>query len=159
MTDVRIKKGFDRSVARIEEDDGTLPDNPAHRPPHAKTEATKAIVMLLAAFGIPQIQIANYIGIKSDDTLRKHYREELANAETQIDAQVISAWMKNVQEGKEMTVLRYMERKFLKPDQPFIPPPPPRDLVEVTPEQLRIEAQRINEEFGWQSGKTSDTPS
>lgn len=115
------------------------------RPPHIPNDATRTAVMLLAAFGIAQVKIAAYIGLRSDVTLRKHYREQLDNAETNLDAQVIAAWMKNIQEGKEMTVLRYMERKFLKPDMPMLPPPPER--VEVTAERVREMVKKIREEF------------
>ena len=44
-------------------------------------------VRAMAAFGIPQIEIANVIGI-SDRTLRKAFREELDKAATEANAKV-----------------------------------------------------------------------
>lgn len=154
MTDLTppvIKRKFSEySESRIMEDpelEYLRPDEDEDpgRPTHVPNDTTKAAVTLLSAFGIAQIKIAAYIGLKSDKTLRKHYRTQLDAAETTVDAAVISAWMKNVQDGKEMTVLRYMERKFLKPDAP--PPPPSPERVEATAERVRELVKKMREEF------------
>ena len=54
---------------------------------HEPTEETRAQVFALSSFGVKQDDIADFIGI-SDDTLRKHYREELRKAKTERNAEV-----------------------------------------------------------------------
>lgn len=46
------------------------------RPPHVPTDAQRATVKAMSAYGIPQHDIARVIGIH-DESLRKHYRDEL----------------------------------------------------------------------------------
>ena len=55
--------------------------------PHAPTEKSRAEVSALCSFGIPQSEIAIFLGIDAK-TLRKHYREELDVASTKANAQV-----------------------------------------------------------------------
>ena len=55
--------------------------------PHEPTEKTRAEVSALYSFGIPQDDIARYIGVDAK-TLRKHYREELDNSVTKANAAV-----------------------------------------------------------------------
>lgn len=55
--------------------------------PHEPTERTRAEVSALYSFGIPQEDIAKYIGIDSK-TLRKYYRDELDNSVTKANAAV-----------------------------------------------------------------------
>jgi len=57
------------------------------RNPHEPSAQTRAEVSALKSFGVAQSDIANYIGV-DDKTLRKHYREELDNAQTKADANV-----------------------------------------------------------------------
>lgn len=57
------------------------------KPSHAPTDKTRAEVSALCSFGIPQHEIASYIGV-DPKTLRKHYREELDMAHTKANAQV-----------------------------------------------------------------------
>lgn len=106
-----FKKGSDYSEARkIENAEYEEPPG-SGRLPHEPNDATKALVTMLAAFRIPKARIAEALKI-SHPTLLKYYRHELDNAETIVDAAVLTAWMKNVQAGKEMTILRYMENKY-----------------------------------------------
>lgn len=60
-----------------------MPDGTPHQP----TDKTRAEVQALASFGVPQGDIARYIGI-AERTLRKHYRDELDLAEVKANAQV-----------------------------------------------------------------------
>ncbi len=53
----------------------------------AATAEQRRTVRAMAAFGIPQMEIANVVGI-SDRTLRKHFREELDKAATEANAKV-----------------------------------------------------------------------
>lgn len=56
-------------------------------PPHEPTDKTRAEVSALYSYGIPQEEIASYIGIDAK-TLRKHYREELNSAHVKAHAAV-----------------------------------------------------------------------
>lgn len=49
---------------------------PNGRPPHAPTEQTREAVKALVVAGMVHDDIARIIGV-SDETLRKHYRDEL----------------------------------------------------------------------------------
>lgn len=55
--------------------------------PHEPTEKTRAEVSALYSFGIPQEDIARYIGVDAK-TLRKYYRDELDNSVTKANAAV-----------------------------------------------------------------------
>ena len=55
--------------------------------PFVATSEQRKTVRAMAAFGIPQIEIANVVGI-SDRTLRKVFREELDKAATEANAKV-----------------------------------------------------------------------
>lgn len=55
--------------------------------PHDPTERTRAEVSALCSFGIPQPEIARYIGV-DPKTLRKYYRKELDNSVTKANAAV-----------------------------------------------------------------------
>ena len=57
------------------------------RHPHEPTDKTRAEVEALKSFGVPQEDIAGYIGIDRK-TLAKHYREELDTAQTKANATV-----------------------------------------------------------------------
>jgi hypothetical protein len=46
------------------------------RPSHDPTDQQRATVKAMSAYGVPQHDIARVIGIH-DETLRKHYRDEL----------------------------------------------------------------------------------
>ena len=47
------------------------------RPRLQPSDEQRRMVKTLSALGIPQKQIARQVGIRSDKTLRKHFREEL----------------------------------------------------------------------------------
>ena len=65
--------------------------------PHAPTQAQRAEVKALSSVGIPQDQIASYVGIDTK-TLRKHYREELDKGMIQANASVAKALFKQATE-------------------------------------------------------------
>lgn len=54
---------------------------------HEPTDGTRAQVFALSSFGVPQNDIASFLGM-SDDTLRKHYSDELRRASIDRNAQV-----------------------------------------------------------------------
>lgn len=70
----------------MKDDDDALVDV-GGRPPHEPTEKSRATVKALAAYGIPQEQIARTqdIAVK---TLRLHYRDELDLGVIEANAQV-----------------------------------------------------------------------
>jgi len=70
------------------------------RNPHEPSAQTRAEVSALKSFGVAQSDIANYIGV-DDKTLRKHYREELDNAQTKADANV-AKFLYNAASGKAL---------------------------------------------------------
>ena len=57
------------------------------RKPHEPTAANRSIVESMAAYGVPQFDIARVLSI-SVDTLAKYYREELDTAATRANSQV-----------------------------------------------------------------------
>ena len=57
------------------------------RAEHEPSDKTRAEVSALYSFGIPQEDIAKYIGIDAK-TLRKYYRAELDNSVTKANAAV-----------------------------------------------------------------------
>lgn len=57
------------------------------KPPHEPTQKTRSEVAALRSYGIPQEEVAAYIGIDAK-TLRKYYRDELDKAAITANAKV-----------------------------------------------------------------------
>lgn len=57
------------------------------RNPHEPNDKTRSEVEALSSFGIPQDDIAEYLGVNAK-TLRKHYRDELDKSEVKANAKV-----------------------------------------------------------------------
>jgi hypothetical protein len=57
------------------------------KPEHVADETSRAEVAALASYGVPQEEIAIYIGTDAK-TLRKHYRSELDSAKVKANAKV-----------------------------------------------------------------------
>lgn len=57
------------------------------RPEYSPTDKDRATVQTMAAYGIPQADIAAVLGC-DEKTLRKHFRQELDTAATQANARV-----------------------------------------------------------------------
>ena len=60
------------------------------RPEYQPTQKDRAAVQTMAAYGIPQPDIAAVVGC-DEKTLRKHFRQELDTAATQANARVAAA--------------------------------------------------------------------
>ena len=105
-----IDNGIIQSRAVILEEQAQE-DVHAGRPQHAPTEATRGFVTVMRGYRIPPNRIAAAIGI-AQSTLYVHYQHELENAETLVDAEVLTAWMKLIKKADPLTVNRYMERRF-----------------------------------------------
>ena len=54
---------------------------------HEPTDETRAQVFALSSFGVKQDDISEFLGL-SDDTLRKHYADELRRAKVERNAEV-----------------------------------------------------------------------
>ena len=63
------------------------------RPEYQPTDKDKSAVQTMAAYGIPQPDIAAVVGC-DEKTLRKHFRQELDTAATQANARVAAALFK-----------------------------------------------------------------
>ena len=63
------------------------------------TPEQRKTVRAMAAFGIPQMEIANVVGI-SDRTLRKVFREELDKAATEANAKVAEVCFRMATSGE-----------------------------------------------------------
>jgi len=61
---------------------------------HKPTSDSKANVQALSGFGIPQPEIAAFLGI-SEPTLRKHYRDQLDQGATTANVKVIKSLFDN----------------------------------------------------------------
>lgn len=71
------------------------------RPAFEPTEKDRATAKMMAAFGIPQYDIAKVIGV-SEPTLRKHFRDELEVAHIEATAKVAqNLFRKATGDGKE----------------------------------------------------------
>lgn len=57
------------------------------KPEHIPTDGTRAEVRALCAYGVPQDDIAIYVGI-DPKTLRKHYRDDLDASKVRANAKV-----------------------------------------------------------------------
>ncbi len=101
-------RGADKSNARLEEDAAR---RPVGRPAIQYDGKVAGLVSLLASYRIPQERIARSLGMDAK-TMRALYADALENAETLIDAEVLTAWMKLVRKCDPLTVNRYVERKF-----------------------------------------------
>lgn len=101
-------RGADKSNARLEEDAAR---RPVGRPPIQYDGKVAGLVSLLASYRIPQERIARSLGMDAK-TMRALYADAIENAETLIDAEVLTAWMKLVRKCDPLTVNRYVERKF-----------------------------------------------
>ena len=57
-------------------------------------------VKALASIGIPHAQIAEFLGLRSPQTVRRHFRKELARGEAEATAQVAQVCQQMAESGK-----------------------------------------------------------
>lgn len=69
------------------------------RPQLRPTPEQRGIVKSMAAVGIPHADIARKIGIRSEKTLRKHFREELDLGRTEADYKVAKTFFELATSG------------------------------------------------------------
>lgn len=85
---------------------------PGGRPPHKPSDKERQQVQLLVAAGLTHDFIARIIGV-SDETLRKHYRDELDLGQAKVVAQVVNSLLKKaLGDGKDSVAAAkfYLER-------------------------------------------------
>jgi hypothetical protein len=98
------------------------------RPKLTPTAEQRLQVKSLAAVGTPQQDIARKIGIRSEKTLRKYFRDELDLAATDANASVGGALYKKAMEGNTDAQKFWLERRagwtnWQGPTGLFTPPP------------------------------------
>lgn len=143
---VALKKGFDRSNARIADEEQIEKNKLRPGRGHKVTDASRLEVMLMSFFGYTQQQMADYYGFKDPKSIRDHYGECLVVAETFVDVEVFKAWLKNVQDGKEATILRYLEAKFNRMHN--VPPPAAQpERKALNKENIRKLIEEVENEF------------
>jgi hypothetical protein len=81
------------------------------RPKLTPTEEQRLQVKSLAAVGTPQQDIARRIGIRSEKTLRKYFREELDLAAMDANASVGGALYRKAMDGNTDAQKFWLERR------------------------------------------------
>jgi hypothetical protein len=103
------------------------------RPPLKPTDHQRLLVKSMAAVGIPHQQIALKIGIRSDKTLRKHFREELDLGVTEANYKVGQTLFKMATSGEHPGVTIFWAKTHLglreRPASDKLPVPPPPFIV------------------------------
>jgi hypothetical protein len=61
----------------------------------------RKMVRSMAAYGIPQQEIARCVGLRSAKTLRRHFRDELDRAAPEANAQVAQSLYQQATSGKK----------------------------------------------------------
>ena len=98
------------------------------RPRLNPTAEQRLQVKSLAAVGIPQTDIARKIGIRSEKTLRKYFREELDLAAMDANSSVGGALYNKAMEGNTEAQKFWLERRagwtnWQHASGPYAPPP------------------------------------
>lgn len=78
----------------------------AHRP----TESSRATVKAMAAYGIPQDDIASYLDI-APKTLRAHYRAELDKGATEANAKVAESLFRQATTGNVAAAIFWLKAR------------------------------------------------
>lgn len=73
------------------------------RPRFTPTPDQRRLVKSLAAFGTPQEQIARRLGVRSQKTLRKYFRQELDNGSLEANAKVAQTLYEMATSGQHPT--------------------------------------------------------
>lgn len=82
----------------MSEDNKKQPPKPPKNAKHVRDDATAQEVETLSSYGIPQVEIAAFVGV-SVNTLTKYYREELDNAGTRLVMEAAGQLMRKVRGG------------------------------------------------------------
>lgn len=82
--------------------------NQVGRPQHLATVANQRLVADLARYGVPQNAIAQKLGI-TDDTLRKHYKEQLKTAKIDDHVEIAAKAVEMAKAGNETMIKYYLD--------------------------------------------------
>lgn len=80
------------------------------KPSHRATKERCATVEAMSAYGIPQKEIANCLGIDVK-TLRKHYREQLDTATAKANAAIAGKLYKKAMEGDVRSMIFWLKTR------------------------------------------------
>ena len=111
------------------------------RPTLNPTDEERRLVKSLAAFGVPQEQIARRIGIRSVKTLRKHYREELDEGSLDANSNVAKTLYQMAKSGEHpIATMFWLKCRAGWKDQPgFVAPvAPPHFIVAKEPPEAKV---------------------
>ena len=82
------------------------------RPKLNPTEMQRSQVRALAACGVPEKTIARWVGVRSEKTVRKHFRQELAFGALEANANVANKAYEMAVSGKHPGMTRFwLERR------------------------------------------------
>lgn len=79
-----------------------------HRPAYAASERDRQTVQVMIAGGIEQSHICGLLGI-TGKTLRKHYRNEVTNGATSVNAIVVAEHLKRIKLG-DFNAIKWWEQ-------------------------------------------------
>jgi hypothetical protein len=89
------------------------------------TDEQRQVVKFLAATGVKQIDIAKLIGIRSEKTLRRHFREELNRGALEANGKVAQTLFKKAIDGNVTAAIFWMKcRAHWREGGPFEPSSP-----------------------------------
>jgi hypothetical protein len=99
------------------------------RPQLHPTDEQRQLVKFLVAIGAKQIEIAQLIGIRSDKTLRRHFREEINRGVLEANGKVAQTLLKKAIDGNVTAAIFWMKcRAHWReegPSEPSSPGPAP----------------------------------
>jgi hypothetical protein len=79
------------------------------RPQLNPTDEQRQLVKFLVAMGAKQIEIAQLIGIRSDKTLRRHFREEIKRGVWEANGKVAQTLLKKAIDGNVTAAIFWMK--------------------------------------------------
>ena len=119
------------------------------RPQHQPTAQERKLVELLSGMSVPQLKIAEVLGV-AQKTMLKHYANELNVGAAKVEAQLISN-MFRLAGGRDGTALK--ANMFLLNCRfgwtQYAPPPPSKEPVLGKKEQAMLDAETAHEGNEW----------
>ena len=79
------------------------------RPQLHPTDEQRQLVKFLVAMGAKQIEIAQLIGIRSDKTLRRHFREEINRGVLEANGKAAQTLLKKISEGNVTAAIFWLK--------------------------------------------------
>ncbi|CAH0242809.1 hypothetical protein [Roseomonas sp. CECT 9278] len=110
------------------------------------TPDQRRTVKTMAGFGIPQEDIATFLGIDAK-TLRKHFREELDRGVTEANAKVAQSLFQMATQGKNVAAAIFWMRARAGWRERIEVKPVVYDISQMSDEELRAEIRRLDREL------------